>query len=174
MGTIVSEGLKYIGRIDENGYVFDVNGHCTSCITTSGYIISMDGTQRLGKIEKDGTILDGMGEAVGHIEADGYVHLYGERICRIDSDYLKKITPDAWNYGRPGVHPNRDYSSAGSGGFKWPFSFGTTFKLVLGIALWIGTLCTGVGELGFLGVVATLPICIVAIFVVSFIISAMT
>ena len=48
MGNILSEGLQYIGRIDDDGYVFDCSGNCVAKINDSGYIGKVGGGEIFG------------------------------------------------------------------------------------------------------------------------------
>lgn len=174
MAQIISEGLEYIGRIDDDGYVFDTSGECVAKIDESGYISKLGGYGYYGKIDRDGTVRDASLSVVGNIQADGYVYIRSKRICRVDSEYIRNITPDAWNYGHPNDYPNRteDYydTSKGSIDWHWPFGFGTTLKLIVGAALGIWCIITNAGVLGFGGCLLAIPVCIAMVFVVCFII----
>lgn len=175
MGQVISEGLEHIGYINGKGYIFDTSGSCFARIEESGYISKLAGSGYYGKIDKDGTIRDSMSNVVGNIQANGYVYIHSRRICRIDSEYIRKITPDAWNYGHPDSYPNAKEESHHSAPERqterhWPFSFGTTLKLIAGTALGISAII-GVGsELGFLGCLMAIPLGIAVVFIFCFMI----
>ncbi|MBR2879833.1 MAG: hypothetical protein IKC02_04080, partial [Oscillospiraceae bacterium] len=129
MGQVISEGLEYIGRIDDSGYIFDKSGHCFAKIAEDGYITKVGGGSIYGKIDEDGTIRDSSLSVIGRIQADGYVYIHSTRVCRVSSAFIEKITPAAWNAGQPSSYSGRDSSSNShnetSAGFNWPLSFGT-------------------------------------------------
>ena len=174
MGQVVSEGLEIIGGIDKDGYVFDQSGSCFAKINEAGYIGQVAGGKIYGRIDKDGTIRDSSMNVVGNIQADGYVYIHSKRICRVDSDYIKRITPNAWNYGHAGLYPNRKethYDTQNySKGRRWPFGFGTTLKLIAGTALGIYCIVMGAGSLGFLGCLIAIPVSIAIVFGACFVI----
>lgn len=178
MAQVISEGLQYIGRIDEKGYVFDSSGECVAKIDESGYIMKLAGYGYYGKIDRDGTVRDASLTVVGNIQADGYVYIHSKRICRVDSQYIRNITPDAWNYGHPDDYPNRveqSYDTAGSGvEWHWPFGFGTTVKLIVGVALGIGAIVTNAGALGFGGCLLAIPVCVATVFIVCLVIKVIS
>lgn len=169
MGQIISEGLEYIGRIDDDGYVFDKTGDRIAKISDSGYISQVGGGKVYGKFDRDGTIRDAMSNVVGRIQADGYVYIHSKRVCRAESRFLKSITPDAWDAGhiRTQSPPSSETSDSGKSG--WPFGFGTTLKLIAGIALGIQLIIEMGDSLGFLGCVVAIPMAIAVVFVLCFI-----
>lgn len=156
MGQMISEGLDYIGRIDDNGYVFDQSDNCIAKIHDSGYIGKVGGSGILGKIDQDGTIRDASSNVIGRIQADGYVYIHSERVCQVSSAFIENITPDAWNAGDPSTytgreststHENYDYSSSGSFEFlSSPFFI----KLIIGIVLGIVAMINGLGGIEML------------------------
>lgn len=177
MGQVISEGLKYIGRIDDDGYVFDKAGHCAAKINDAGYISEVGGGSIFGKIDEDGTIRDASLSVVGRIQADGYVYIHSERVCKVSSKFIENITPGAWNAGKPSSYSGRSSSSSSnkktsSGGFSWPFSFGTTLKLIIGVVLGVMAIISIGSELGIVGCLIAIPFMIVVVFVVCFIIKA--
>lgn len=143
MGNVLSEGLQYIGRIDDDGYVFDSLSHCVAKINESGYIGKVGGGEIYGKIDDDGTIRDASSSVVGRIQADGYVYIHSKRICKVSSDFIERITPKAWNAGDPSSYSGRstsastsNYSSSGSLDFLFsPFFIKLFIGLILGIIL---------------------------------------
>lgn len=169
MGQVFSEGLEFIGRIDNSGYVFDKSDNCIAVIGEFGYITNPMG-KRLGKIDKDGTIRNSAFEVIGDLQADGYVYIGSHRVCRIESDYLKKVSPDAKNYGHPTEYPNRPKPQPvndDSSEFHWPISFGATVKIFVGFVLWIWfAFDVGFATLGFLETFVTLPMMIMLVFFV--------
>ena len=170
MAQIISEGLEHIGQINDDGYVFDTSGHCFARIDDSGYIQKAAGSGIYGSIDKDGTIRDSMSTAIGRIQADGYVYIHSKRVCKVSSPFIEKITPKAWNAGQPSSYQGRQHSadsheSSSSGGFNWPFGFGTTLKLIAGVALGIGAIVSAGSELGFLGCLIAIPFMIVIVFI---------
>lgn len=156
MGNIISEGLEHIGRIDNNGYVFDRSGNCIAKITDSGYISEVGGGNIFGKFDEDGTIRDASLNVVGRVQADGYVYIHSERVCKVSSTFIEKITPGAWNAGNPSTysgrndtskHDSSDHSNSGHlDFFLSPFFI----KLVLGIILGIVAMVNGWGGIGML------------------------
>lgn len=175
MGHVISEGLEYIGRIDDNGYVFDQSGHCAANITDNGYISEIGGGDIFGKIDEDGTIRDASMTVIGRIQADGYVYIHSNRVCKVSSDFLERITPAAWNAGQPSTYSGRagsdsSYVNTSSGGFTWPFGFGTTVKLILGTILGMWMIIDIGGDLGFFGCLIAIPLCIAVVFIVCFVI----
>lgn len=156
MGQIFSEGSEYIGRIDDNGYIFDKSGHCIARIADSGHISEVGGWGNLGKIDEDGTIRDASLEAVGRIQADGYVYIHSNRVCRVSSAFIERITPNAWNAGQPSTYSGRgtsteeDRSNSMDLG-DMDFLFSPFFiKLVLGIILGIVAMINGWGGISML------------------------
>ena len=150
MAAIISEGLEYIGRIDDNGFVFDASGNLLAKITESGYIYQPGSNKILGKFDEDGTIKDSSFNVVGRLQADGYVYIHGERKCKVSSSFIEKITPGAWNAGESSSYAGRTntthneptYSGSGEADFGI-ISF--VIKLVLGIALGIYLMIKGGG-----------------------------
>ena len=148
MGNVISEGLQHIGRIDDDGYIFDRSGDCVAKINNSGYIGKVGGGEIFGKIDDDGTIRNASLSAVGRIQADGYVYIHSNRVCKVSSDFVERITPKAWNAGEPSTYSgrsntskNRDYSTSDSGAGTF-FSSPFFIKLVIGIIFGIvGMVC---------------------------------
>lgn len=156
MGQIISEGLEYIGRIDDDGYVYDQAGKRFAWINDSGYIVGNNGSDILGKIDEDGTIRNASLSVIGRIQADGYVYIHSNRICKISSAFIERITPKAWNAGEyssfQGRETERDnnYSEHGE---SFAFRFFTSkffIKLVIGIILGIIAMTSGWGGIGML------------------------
>lgn len=175
MGQVISEGLDYIGRIDDNGNVFDGSGECVAQIDDSGYIRKNAGFGIYGKIDEDGTIRDSSLDVVGRIEANGYVYIHSKRVCHVTSAFLERITPKAWTGGQPSSYSGRTGNTKPpvtmpSVEGKWPFSIGTTIKLLVGVGLGIACIATSASSLGFWGCLLAIPFCIVVVFVISFII----
>lgn len=151
MGNIISEGLQYIGGIDDNGYVFDRSFNCVAKIDNSGYIGKVGGGEIYGKIDKDGTIRSASGYVVGRIQADGYVYIHSKRVCRVSSHFIERITPNAWNAGEPSTYSGRgstskhtDYSASDSNSGNFFFS-SFFIKLVIGIIMGIIAIANGWG-----------------------------
>ena len=151
MGNLISEGLEYIGGIDDNGYVFDRSCHCIAKINDSGYIGKVGGGDIWGKIDEDGTIRDASLNVVGRVQADGYVYIHSKRVCKVSSTFIERITPDAWNAGQSSTYSgrstttSRDNSTNPSSGIS-NFLFSSFFiKLVLGIILGIVLMVNGTG-----------------------------
>lgn len=175
MGQIISEGLEYIGRIDDDGYVFDQSGNCIATINNSGYIGKVGGGDIYGKIDEDGTIRDSSYSVIGRIQADGYVYIHSKRVCQVSSTFLEKITPKAWNAGQTSTYSGRkdtssSYRTSHSGGFTWPFGFATTLKLLVGVILGIGAIIDIGGQLGFVGCLLAIPFMIAVVFIACFVI----
>ena len=174
MGNVLSEGLQYIGRIDDDGYVFDRSGNCVAKINYSGYIGKVGGGEIYGKIDEDGTIRNASGSVVGRIQADGYVYIHSNRVCKVSSSFIERITPKAWNAGQTSTYSGRANSSSAyevgsSGGFNWPFGFGTTLKLIIGVILGIWCIIEAGSDLGFIGCLLAIPFTIAFVFIVCFI-----
>lgn len=177
MGNVISEDLQYIGRIDNDGYVFDSSGCCIAKIDSSGYIGRLGGSEIFGKIDKDGSIRDASMSVVGRIQADGYVVIHSERICKVSSAFIKRITPKAWTPGDYSSFNGRresgigEMSSRSSSGFEfsWPFRFGTTLKLIAGVVLGVWILIDMGSDLTFLEWLAVIPMSIGVVFVLCFI-----
>lgn len=174
MGQVISESLEYIGRIDDNGYVFDKSGHCAAKIAEDGYITKVGGGSIYGKIDEDGTIRDSSLSVIGRIQADGYLYIHSNRVCRVSSAFIEKITPAAWNAGEASSYSGRGTSSNSysetSAGFNWPLSFGTTLKILVGIALGIWCMIDMGDTLGFVGCLLAIPVMVAFVFIVCFII----
>lgn len=170
MGKIISEGLQYIGSINDDGYIFDSLGNCFAKINESGYIGQVAGGEIYGKIDEDGTIRDASGSVVGRIQADGYVYIHSKRVCTVSSSFVERITPLAWNAGQPSSYSGRveetknsdDYDVDGGGGAGRFFLSSFFIKLVIGLAIGIAAAVSGYG--GFVSVIAG-PI---LVFIVSF------
>lgn len=175
MGNVISEGFEYLGRIDDDGYMYNSSGESAGRIDESGYIYKPGYSGYYGKIDEDGTIRDSSLDVVGRIQADGCVYIHSKYICKVDSDFVKKITPDAWNAGHIGQYPNRSNEPANVSNtetnFNWPFSAGTTIKLVLAAVLWIAFIVTTIGEVPFVTYLIALPVLVILVFLVPFIIS---
>lgn len=156
MGNVLSEGLQYIGRIDDDGYVFDRAGNCVAKINDSGYVGKVGGGEIYGKFDDDGTIRNASGSVVGRIQADGYVYIHSNRICKVSSSFIERITPKAWNAGQSSTYSGRsstskhsDYSASDAGAtnfFISPFFI----KLVIGLILGIVAMVNGLGGFGML------------------------
>ena len=163
MGKIITEGLKRIGEIDDNGLIFDESGDIIAVISDEGYIFDSLGNKCLGKIHNDGSILDAsLSNVVGRIQADGYVYIHSKRVCKVSSAFIKRITPGAWNAGQPSTYSGRkkeskktypDSDSGAAGFFVSPFFF----KLIAGIILAIVAMVNGMGGFELL---ITVPICV--------------
>lgn len=156
MGNILSEGLQYIGRIDDDGYVFDRSGNCVAKINDSGYIGKVGGGEIFGKIDDDGTIRNTSGSVVGRIQADGYVYIHSNRVCKVSSSFIERITPRAWNAGQASTYSGRssaskysDYSTSDPGAVDFFFS-PFFIKLVIGVILGIVAMVNGWGGFGML------------------------
>ena len=176
MGNVLSESLQYIGRIDDDGYVFDRSGNCVAKINDSGYIGKVGGGETYGKIDDDGTIRNTSGNVVGRIQADGYVYIHSNRVCKVSSSFIERITPKAWNAGQTSTYSGRassndSYEVGSSSGFSWPFGFGTTLKLIIGVILGVWSIISAGGYLGFVGCLLAIPFMIAVVFIFCFIIS---
>lgn len=174
MGNVLSEGLQYIGRIDDDGYVFDRSGNRVAKINYSGYIGKVGGGEIYGKIDEDGTIRNASGSVVGRIQADGYVYIHSNRVCKVSSSFIERITPKAWNAGQTSTYSGRANSSSAyevgsSSGFNWPFGFGTILKLIIGVILGIWCIIEAGSDLGFIGCLLAIPFMIAFVFIVCFI-----
>ena len=168
MGNVLSEGLQYIGSIDDNGYVFDRSSNCVAKINDSGYIGKVGGGEIFGKIDDDGTIRNASGSVVGRIQADGYVYIHSNRVCKVSSRFIERITPKAWNAGQASTYSGRsnaskhsDYSASDSGAVDFFFS-PFFIKLVIGVILGIVAMVNGWG--GFEMLIA----CPILVFMFSF------
>lgn len=156
MAQIISEGLQYIGRIDDDGYVFDSSGNCAAKINDSGYIQQVGGGNTYGKIDEDGTIRDSSFNAVGRIQADGYIYIHSRRVCKVSSSFVEKITPKAWNAGEPSTYSGRSSAdsyreSSYSEPVNLDFLFSPFFiKLIIGVILGIVGMVNGWGGLEML------------------------
>ena len=175
MGNMLGEGLQYIGRIDDDGYVFDRSGNCVAKINDSGYIGKVGGGEIFGKIDDDGTIRNASGSVVGRIQADGYVYIHSNRVCTVSSSFIERITPKAWNAGQSSTYSGRanssvSYEAGSSSDFSWQFSLGTTLKLIIGVILGIWCIIDVGGDLGFIGCLLAIPFMIAIVFIFCFII----
>lgn len=156
MAQIISEGLEYIGRIDGDGYVFDISGNCSAKIDSSGYIQQIGGGKVYGKIDDDGTIRDSSMHVVGRIQADGYVYIHSKRVCKVSSSFVEKITPKAWNAGEPSTYSGRSSSnsyreSTSSEPIDLGFLFSPFFiKLIIGVVLGVVGMVNGWGGIEML------------------------
>ena len=168
MGYIVNDFSNRIGYINASGQIFDTSGHHIASINDSGYIIQPGGYNCYGKICEDGTITDTMYNAIGNIQANGYVYIGSRRVGCVDSEFIKEITPKAWNYGHPGEYPNAPSKSytypQKTSHHSWPFGPSTTFKLILGVVLGIAAIVTAGGDLGLSGCLLAIPTMIVIVF----------
>lgn len=164
MSQVISEGLEYIGRIDDVGYVFDKKGDCVAKIDESGYLNKLGSYGYYGKIDRDGTIRDASLAVVGNIQKDGYVYVHSKRVCHVDSEYVRSITPEAWNYGHAGSYDTDSNTESSGSSFHWPFRAGTTVKLIVGTVMGIGAIVTNAGALGFGGCLMAIPVCIGVVF----------
>lgn len=140
MNYITNELSERIGRIDDDGYVFDNKGDCFAQITDSGYITAVAGWDTYGKIDEDGTIRDASMDVIGRIQADGYVYIHSRRVGKISSSFVERITPYAWNAGqtssyngRNNTHNETSYDDSNIDFFFSPFFI----KLVIGVILGI-------------------------------------
>lgn len=176
MGNITNEGLENIGRIDENGYIFNTAGDCIASINDSGYINKVGGFGNLGKVDEDGTIRDSMSNVIGKIQADGYVVIHSKRVGHVNSDFIKKITPNAWIPGKVNTYtggreaaPKKERPEIN---FSWPFGVGTTIKLIIGVILGIVLIVMGAssGSLTFGVALLAIPVGIAVVFIFTFII----
>lgn len=149
MGNVISEGLEYIGRIDDHGFIFDQSGHCFAQILDSGYITEVAGGKIYGKIDTDGTIRDSSLEVIGRIQADGYVYIHSKRVCKVSSEFIDKITPDAWNPGKYSSFSGRErrkkpdssvVDSVDWGCLFSPFAIKIYIGLILGIVMMVNGL----------------------------------
>lgn len=169
MANIISEGLECIGRIDNDGFVFDTSGNNLAKITDSGYICQLGSGKIFGRIEEDGTIRDSSGDVAGRIQADGYVYIRGKRVCQVSSSFIESITPGAWNAGETSTYAGRaktthrepsysDYSESGEADFGIAMF---VIKLVIGIGFGIFIMIKGGG-------IGSLLVCPAFVFLVSF------
>jgi len=163
MGHIINERLDYIGRIDDNGYIFDSMGNCFAQITDSGYITEVAGWNTYGKIEEDGTIKDASMNVIGRIQADGYVYIHSTRVCKVSSAFIEKITPGAWNAGQPSTYGGRSnthtddtYQISDTHSFNFLFS-PFFLNLVIGIILGVIAIENNWGGIEML---VAAPICV--------------
>lgn len=156
MGNIMSEGLEYIGRIDDNGYIYNSCGDRFAQIQDSGYITAVAGWDTYGKIDEDGTIRDASMDVIGRIQADGYVYIHSKRVCKVSSEFIERITPKAWNAGQASTYNGRQtvYDTIcddTDSGRDYSFLFSPFFiKLVLGLILGIVAMVNGAGGLEML------------------------
>lgn len=153
MGNVISEGIEYIGRIDDDGYVFDRSGNRVAKINDYGYVGKVGGGEIYGKIDDDGTIRNASGSVVGRIQADGYVYIHSNRICKVSSSFIERITPKAWNAGQASTYSGRSSTSKQSDSESGAndFFFSPFFiKLVIGLILGIVAIVKGVGGLEML------------------------
>ena len=162
-------------QIDDNGYIFDRANNCIAKIQESGYITKVAGGQCYGKIDPDGMIRNSMGTVIGRVQADGYVMIGSNRVCRVSSSFIERITPKAWNAGdyssfsgRNSAVPAEEHYSSDSSGTHWPFGLGTTLKLLVGVIIAVMFIIEEGYKLG-LGCVLAIPLCIALVFVVCFI-----
>jgi len=153
MGNVLSEGLQYIGRIDDDGYVFDRSGNCAAKINDSGYIGKVGGGEIFGKIDDDGTIRNASGSVVGRIQADGYVYIHSNRVCKVSSSFIERITPKAWNAGEASSYSGRKKApTVDIAPPSLDFLFSPFFiKLVIGIILGIVLMANGMDASALIG-----------------------
>ena len=140
MSYITNALSERIGRIDDNGYVFDNMGDCFAQVTDSGYITAVAGWDTYGKIDEDGTIRNASMDVIGRIQADGYVYIHSRRVGKVSSAFVERITPYAWNAGqtssyngRNKMHNETSYDDSNIDFFFSPFFI----KLVIGVILGI-------------------------------------
>ena len=161
MSYITNELSERIGRIDDNGYIYDNTGDRFAQIVDSGYIIAVAGWDTYGKIDEDGTIRDSSMDVIGRIQADGYIYIHSRRVGKVSSAFVEKITPYAWNAGQPSSYngrctPNTDDDDRTSKTVDFLFSpFG--LKLIAGIALGIFAMVEGIGGLEM---IVAGPVCV--------------
>lgn len=151
MGQIYNERWDCIGSINKDGYIFDSLNNCMARITELGYITSLTTFDTFGKIDEDGTIRDSSGTVVGRIQADGYIYIHSNRVGKLSSSFIEKITPKAWNAGQSSTYggrkvPSPEPSSSNSDGSRSSF-FGSKYfiMLVVGVVLGIWGMISGVG-----------------------------
>lgn len=149
MSYITNELSEKIGRIDDNGYIYDNMDHCFAQITDSGHIIAVAGWDTYGKIDDDGTIRDSSMDVIGRIEADGYVYIHSRRVGKVSSTFIERITPYAWNAGqassykgRNNVHKENNYDDSTTIDFLFSPFF---IKIIIGIILGIVMMVNGAG-----------------------------
>lgn len=149
MANIISESLKDIGHINDDGFIFDQSSNCIAKIDGSGYIVKTASSEICGKIEKDGTIRNAALKVVGRIQADGYVYIHSKRVCKVSSKFIESITPNAWNAGEPttysgrketATHFNADYDTGHNGCLTK-----IIIKVIIGIVLGIIAMVNGWG-----------------------------
>ena len=161
MSYITNELSERIGRIDDNGYIFDNMGDCFAQITDSGYIIAVAGWDTYGKIDEDGTIRDASMDVIGRIQADGYVYIHSRRVGKVSSAFIEKITPYAWNAGQSSSYDGRytpvsDDSDDTDKMVDFLFS-PFCLKLIAGVALGIYAMVEGNGGLEM---IVAGPVCV--------------
>ena len=141
MDYMTNELSERIGRIDDNGYVFDNSGNCFAQIADSGYITAVAGWDTYGKIDEDGTIRDASMDVIGRIQADGYVYIHSRRVGKLSSSFVERITPYAWNAGQSSSYKGRHTSTTNDSDSPYDtvdFLFSPfCLKLILGIILGI-------------------------------------
>lgn len=166
MGQIISEGLENLGRIDDDGYMYNSSGDRIGHICEDGYIIREDGS-RYGQITEDGTIIDSSLNGIGRIQADGYVYLHSKRFCHVDSELINKIAPKAWNAGHP-VNRDSNNSSTNSddndSGILDSLGLRNIIKIIAGIIL--GIMMFADGACSFFELFLVIPIMIGAVYVI--------
>lgn len=148
MGQMYNELLENVGSISEEGLIFDTSHHCIAKITDTGYISSLGTFNSYGKIDEDGTIRNSAGSVIGRIQADGYVYIHSNRVGKISSSFVEKITPKAWNAGHPSTFAGRDTSPSPSRTDSTDSTFFTSkhfIFLIIGIALGIFGIAQGWG-----------------------------
>ncbi len=170
MGNIISESFESIGRIDDHGYIYDQGNRRIAQISETGYITEIAGGKRFGKIDRDGIILDSWNNTVGRMQADGYVIIHSERVGRISSRFIERITPDAWNAGQPSTFNGRkstkkteysnNHTSSGDSFFASSFFIKIVIGEILGIVCWVNGI-GGPGNLlaGPILVFFVVPVC---------------
>lgn len=150
MGYITNELFDQIGRIDDNGYIFDSMGNCVAHILDSGYITAVAGGDTYGKIDEDGTIRDTAMDVIGRVQADGYVYIHSRRVGKVSSKFVERITPFAWNAGQASTYKGRNTHSEDDSNFG-NFLFSPFFiKIILGIILGIVLMVNGAGGMEML------------------------
>ena len=119
-----NETLDRIGRIDEDGTVYDTSGNSMAKIHDSGYIfkLSGDGSASIfGRIDKDGTIRNPGGDVVGRIDANGYIYIQS-RIVGRSANFRNTQPPKGGDKTEQSTVSNRERPSGNSSGSE-SFSF---------------------------------------------------
>lgn len=144
MGYITNELFDRIGSITKDGYILDAMHHRIAWINDDGYIYNSSHNDICGKIDEDGTLRDSASNVVGRIEADGYIYIFSNRVGKLSSSFIERITPLAWNAGQVSSYKGRNTSSKDketSSSFDGSFFLSgffvkVVFGVVLGVVLW--------------------------------------